>query len=565
MRAPFFVVLCAFFGVAATDARAQRTPPDPSKRADAVAHFERGVAHFDREEWSAALAEFMESRALFETASNTRNVAVCLRKLGRFDEALDMQEQLLEDFPSLPDREKDVARSEIRELRASVGYIELRGAVTGARVVVDGRERGVAPVDAPLRVGAGTHVVEVSRDGYLPFQTRVDVAGAETVAVRVALVAVTAAGRLRVSERSGGALEVVLDGAAVGTTPWEGAVAPGDHVVFLRGPEHVGTQPQAAPVKLGETLALVLLAETLGAELRVRAEPPSTELRLDGVPLGRGAWQGRVRAGVHTVDASAEGFLRWRRDVVVDQGAVGVAYAELTRNPSLTAPAGAFVLEADVGPALGVAIGGDLASSCHGACSADLPVGLRAVLHATYELRSGFGFGLDAGYLGTSQALRGRAASLKPTGLSPDAGLADDDLSLSAFTAGASVQLRRGGRWPLLLRIGAGVVVGSERDARTGTFTDSTGATFKTAYEDSSQVLSLSVVPEVRIGWRIGRAVEIDAGAEVLLLVALKRPTWSDGGLVLAGKDGVGTFSSQPLGAPLLVGVSPGIGARYLF
>src|SRR5262245_57725646 len=59
---------------------------------EARTHFERGVAHFDRREWQPALAEFLRSRELAPTRGNTKNAAICLRKVGRFDDALDLFE-----------------------------------------------------------------------------------------------------------------------------------------------------------------------------------------------------------------------------------------------------------------------------------------------------------------------------------------------------------------------------------------------------------------------------------------------------------------------------------------
>src|SRR5207237_152698 len=87
-------------------ARAQTSPapdaPADDRREQARALFESGLAHFDRGESSAALADFLRSRELFPTRSATKNAAVCLRKEGRLDEALDMLEELLRAFADLP-------------------------------------------------------------------------------------------------------------------------------------------------------------------------------------------------------------------------------------------------------------------------------------------------------------------------------------------------------------------------------------------------------------------------------------------------------------------------------
>src|SRR6185436_3959720 len=101
-----------------------RADDDTQRKEDARNHFEIGLTHFDREEYSAALAEFLESRRLFSTRSATKNAAICLRKEKRFDESLEMFESLLRDFPNLPAGDRDLAEREIGELKRSVGTVE---------------------------------------------------------------------------------------------------------------------------------------------------------------------------------------------------------------------------------------------------------------------------------------------------------------------------------------------------------------------------------------------------------------------------------------------------------
>jgi hypothetical protein len=252
---------------------AQERPPagENERLAEAKKHFLRGVEHTDRNEWDAALAEFLKSRELLPTAKNTYNAAVCLRRVNRFDEALDMYEALLRDFPNADDRA--IAERELAQLRASVGAIELRGGERGANVVIDGRERGTMPFTTPLRIGAGTHSIRVSRDGYLPFDARVDVVGQQTVTLEVRLAALTSGGRLHIAEQTGRAIEVVVDNSVVGKTPWDGVLPAGDHAVLLRGDGDLGTQPVRASVALNQTLTLNLLAEQLDGSVRVRAKP----------------------------------------------------------------------------------------------------------------------------------------------------------------------------------------------------------------------------------------------------------------------------------------------------
>ncbi|MCA9619893.1 MAG: PEGA domain-containing protein, partial [Myxococcales bacterium] len=68
----------------------------------AKVHFKRGLKLLREEAWSPALAEFLQSRELFPTRVATNNAGIALRKLQRYDEALDMFETLLRDF-EVPD------------------------------------------------------------------------------------------------------------------------------------------------------------------------------------------------------------------------------------------------------------------------------------------------------------------------------------------------------------------------------------------------------------------------------------------------------------------------------
>jgi len=48
-------------------------PVEQARKDEAKNHFDVGLAHLDRSEWSAALAEFLRSRELFPTRAGTKN------------------------------------------------------------------------------------------------------------------------------------------------------------------------------------------------------------------------------------------------------------------------------------------------------------------------------------------------------------------------------------------------------------------------------------------------------------------------------------------------------------
>jgi hypothetical protein len=507
------------------------------------------------------------------TSKNTYHAAVCSRRLSRFAEAEELYEALLRDFPDVSGDERELVKRELSALSGSIGGIELEGGVAGAKVVVDGRERGTLPLAAPLRVGAGTHAIRVTRDAFLPFEGSTVVAGLQTVRVDVELVALTAGGRLRVAEQSGKSLDVVVDAAVVGKTPWDGVISPGAHSVLLRGERHSGTQPVVASVTLNQTVSLNLLAEELDARLRVEPTPIRAEVTVDGVALGRGAWEGRVRVGEHLVEVTGDGYVPFRRRIEAKKDGSETVDAKLVRDPALFASEGARLgIELATAMPLGVLWGGELVSRCSGACSLSPPIGFLGVLRGVYQAGSGFGGGVDVGYLFLLRSVKGRDAALQPVGdVAPNPGTVDDTLRMSAVTAGASAHYRSGTRWPLLARLGVGIMIGSVSDARSGSFTNTKKELYAVDVARSASLSSLYLAPELRIGRRLGEHVEVSVGAEILVLAALSRPTWEDGSTVLttnrpgAQGDGLASFGAETLTGPLMLFVAPSVAARYEF
>lgn len=561
--------------VFATIASAQAPDAEvDAKRTQARALFESGIAHFDRGEFSAALADFVRSREILPTRSATKNAGVCLRREGRYDEALEMFEALLREFKDLPPADRSFAEKEIESLRGLVGSLEITGAEPGASIVIDGRARGDYPPPAPLRVPAGSHVVRVYKEGFAPFERRVDVASRQVVLLDAKLPALTQAGRLSVTEASGASLDVVVDNVVVGRTPWEGTVASGAHTVMLRGEGDLGTQPATTSVKLGDVTRLALAAEPLTSSLRVVPVPAGATVSIDAVVVGQGVWEGKLREGAHRVEVAAEGFLPTRKDVRLAKDERSAVTVSLERDPSSplwrrSHPARVFV-GADLGPFVGVAYGGDVRDACTGACSADVPLGVAVTARGGYELSSGITLGLDVGYLLVSAGVNERPAQVLPRGLAPNQGSTSESLGLRGIRFGPSVGYHFGEGLPVSLRFGGGLFLGSAVDARRGRFTTSGGASYEIDVSESAAATYLYLAPEARIAKRLGSHVELGAGVAVLALLSLEQPAWRNEQTVLAAPpgqqgDGVGTFARESIAGSFILGVVPGVDVRYSF
>jgi hypothetical protein len=544
-----------------------QSPAAPAAPADvrldeARRHFELGIAHFDREEWQAALVEFLESRALSPTKTNTKNAAICLRKVGRFDEALEMFRALVRDFPDLPPAERQVAEREIAELQASVGSIELREVQPGARITIDGVERGTTPLGSPLRVAAGAHVVRVTRDGFLPFETRVDAPGNRVTVVSATLVAVTRAGRLRIVERAERPSEIVIDGAVVGRTPWEGALAPGTYSVWLRGAESLGTSPAPVEVTLDRLNVLVLSLERLSATLEVSATPETAQITVDRARVGRGRFEGRYAPGRHEVTVSADGYEPLSQSVELSAGRREMMDAELE---PLARGKPSLLLELGVGLPLTLLWGGDLAKGCTGTCSAAFRPGIEGLFHGQYRLPSGFGFGVQAGYLRVRTAFEDRPDTLTPVGRGPAEGVADDELRISGLVVGAEAEYAIGARFRLAGRLSFGALIGAVTDDRTGSFVGPSGDRYDIDARQTPSASYFYVGPEARAGYALDEHFEASVGVKLLVLAALGTPAWRESGTLRVSESEVGNMPDAELTGGAVLALVPELGLRYFF
>lgn len=382
--------------------------PTPTQTEEAKRFFEQGEALRSAGQYQAALEAYLKSRALVPRASNTVNAGVCLYALKRYDEAYEYFEEALTKYPStqLPADARESAKKTMGDIEAKVGRLDV-SANTDGSLLVDGRPRGKVPLTAPIRVMPGKHVVRVLRDGFETFEKVVDVKVGETASVDAVLKPLTSAGRLRVeggSELEGGSLTV--DGAVVGTLPWEGTLQPGLHVLqVVKG--DVGTGPTVANVIVGQTIATKLSAKPLGPERRFVVDPPTADLAIDGVQVGKGRFQGRLPVGAHVVEAREVGYLPQKVTVSIDAESsadVSVKLVVDANHPRWgVATKSRFALELVGGFALAPSTGNDGAGWCLLAkvscAQTSAAKGPRVGLQGVYELPSRLHVFFGAGWL----------------------------------------------------------------------------------------------------------------------------------------------------------------------
>jgi hypothetical protein len=499
-RAAILVAVLAWLVSVASAARSE--PPADPKTA-AFGHFQIGVELVDARAWDSALAEFSRSRELFPTKNALKNAALCLRELGRYDEALDMYDELLKSFGaevSPADRkpiDEDMAR-----IAQHVGFISIESDPVGALVVVDGGERGTTPLALPLRATEGKHAVRVHKEGFAPFETRVDVAAGTTRKVSVSLAVAARVGKLRVAERLGRVFEVKVDGSVVGTTPWEGTLSTGEHTVALQGESDFGASARGVSIETGRTTEASLTAVLLPGQLRIDPTPASARVFVDGRKVATGAWAGELSSGPHRVDATAEWSEPERLEVIVS-----------SRTPQAVRPSLERVrrvyLDAFGGIGLGQTGARNVPNCAGGGCVGNFGgfrLGLLLAQHVGVEL-----FVIGGNVPREAQ----RTLTVSVNGVPTTSSTYKESADVGLFAGGVSAHYRFFDRTPLTLRLWAGALRGTAWTAASGQFA---GAPDYGHGGNSVVFYSPVFGPEVRFGYRVSRAIMADVGVAALLL-----------------------------------------------
>jgi tetratricopeptide (TPR) repeat protein len=182
-RAP---ALAAVVGVGLALLAAGAASQTLRQRAEAV--LRSGNQHYDRGDFERALESYREAQELFPSYKIDYNIGVALQALKRPIEALTHFRRFLGQARGRAEAAKiEQCKRRIARLRDEVCGIRLTGAPPGADVHVDGKPAGLTPLPDEVYLMPGSHSVEVTAAGYLPFEQSLplDAGDHPTVTVRL--------------------------------------------------------------------------------------------------------------------------------------------------------------------------------------------------------------------------------------------------------------------------------------------------------------------------------------------------------------------------------------------
>jgi hypothetical protein len=236
----------------ASSAAAQSSHAETEGRA----HFDRGLALFNSQDFNGALAEFQAAYDVSHRPTVLYNIGVAHQALHHYPEAARAIEQFLREATITPERRAQVAHG-LDEIRQFIAHVTITGLPNGATLTIDGDAIGTAPFAAAVAVGTGRHTLAVHASGFRDAQQTILIAGGQQREVRFSLEsesATTSVATTSPTNVRGGSIEVrgAPDGAAVEidgtrTTSGSTALAAGEHRVHVRAD---GYRPWTGTVRI---------------------------------------------------------------------------------------------------------------------------------------------------------------------------------------------------------------------------------------------------------------------------------------------------------------------------
>ncbi len=252
--------------------------------------------------------------------------AADLERRGELTRALEAYEALVDEHAA------ELSPGELQELKAQMLALEYKTSKViigqlpdGTQIFVDGKKRGVTPLNSSLRVMPGSHELKLFKPGFETLERRVVAQAGSPTIVNAQLEPQATSGDVAVQVKlpAGVALEptdqldVLVDGKRVGSVPWRGALPPGQHSVALEARRFVAPE-QVVDVQKGRVQDVVLLARARMGALEIDAR--SGTIKLNGRFAAQNYFSGKVAPGRYVVLVERPGFDPYTTTVEVQPG-----------------------------------------------------------------------------------------------------------------------------------------------------------------------------------------------------------------------------------------------------
>jgi hypothetical protein len=124
--------------------------------------FQKGVKAYEQKKWDQCRAAFLAAFAIKRHQQIAGNLAECELQVGAYRDAAEHAWFFLHALrPDAPAERRTAGETVLANSQRRIGTITLSADADGAEVVVDGHPVGRTPLQAPLFVEPGRHIIEV--------------------------------------------------------------------------------------------------------------------------------------------------------------------------------------------------------------------------------------------------------------------------------------------------------------------------------------------------------------------------------------------------------------------
>ena len=214
------------------------------------------------------------------------------------------------------------------QMKASFGEVVIKAKPESeASVWIDGDELGSTPLTLK-RVLAGVHTIEVKKDMYRPYKTKIKVVRGKTTKIVANLK--PNYGTLFLNSKPSGTT-VTVDGKQRGKTPLTLRLAAGQHKIgFQSSKAAYGKVEKKVKVVLGKKMKLAVRLPVRTGSLMIDTVPFAAKIELDGKLRGTAPLSlKKIPVGVHVIVAQGKGKESLTGRIEVVEGKTAVAEINL--------------------------------------------------------------------------------------------------------------------------------------------------------------------------------------------------------------------------------------------
>jgi hypothetical protein len=151
--------------------------------------YEKGDIEKALAEYEGALADYQGAYEAFPDPKIYFPIAQAEQRLGRFVDALQHYQQLLEEGKDVAGALKTQVQRELIEVKKNLAAVVLEAQPEGALVLIDGSQVAKTPMDQPVFVEPGAHTLTIKLEGFKTIDRKVDLAMGKEFRDRIVLVA----------------------------------------------------------------------------------------------------------------------------------------------------------------------------------------------------------------------------------------------------------------------------------------------------------------------------------------------------------------------------------------